>query len=121
MKIVRVRSSARGNEFRVRAAAQQAYQATALDSDTTYVFTVAARDAASNCSTIGPSVTVTTLPLPPDQQIDSMIDDVHALVSSGQLNQKVAKALIVTLNAALANVEANRNVPAIEQLRAFTN
>lgn len=102
-------------------ASTQSFSVGDLTSSMTYAFNVEACDTAGNCSTTGPSASVTTLSLPPDQQIENIVGDVQALVSSGKLSQKQANALTVTLNAALASVEANRDVSAIEQLQAFVN
>lgn len=102
-------------------AAQQTYVVTGLDPDTSYVFKVEACDAAPNCSSDGPSASATTAPLSPEQQIEDLLGDVQALVSSGDVSAGNADALVAKLNAALASIDHGTINAAANQLQAFIN
>ncbi|HEV8130493.1 MAG TPA: fibronectin type III domain-containing protein [Acidobacteriota bacterium] len=108
-----------GTLLAVVAGTVNTFNVTRLTCKTTYTFKVEACSAAGNCSTDGPSLTVTTLTA--QQAIQQLITAVNGLVSAGALNAGQANALIASLQAALRQLNAGNTTAAGNELRAFIN
>lgn len=116
-RIMRYQIYKDGNFLAAVPAINLAYNVIGLIADTQYTFKVEACDAADNCSTDGPSVTVKTFT--PQQAMQQLIVKVDNLVNTGVLNQGQGNSLIVKLEEAIKQLDQGNLNATISSLQTF--
>jgi hypothetical protein len=67
------------------------------------------------------SYTAVVVVLTPQQALQTLINDVNALLTAGVLNQGQANSLNSKLQNAIANLDARNTIPAVNEIEAFRN